>query len=109
MRSWWCGSFLFLSLLSNSVAQPLGRGDPYVTALKVDAENVVVSRRGGDGNRCYLALRVAHRHLRLAVCERRTIGRPVDAVVVGQPLVGAEPGAIGVHALDEVNKVGGKS
>src|ERR1017187_3128731 len=98
-----------LLLLSNSVAQPLGRGDPYVAALKVDAENIVVGRRGGHGHRRYLTLRVANRHLRLAVRERRAIDGPVDAVVVGQPLVGAEPRALGVNALDKVDEVRGKS
>src|ERR1039458_8829573 len=89
---------VILLFLSNSVAQPLGRGDPYVAALKVDAENVVVRRSGGHGHRRYLALCVAHRHLRLAVRERWPIDRPVHAVVIGQPLVGAEPGALAVHA-----------
>ena len=45
--------------LKNSVTQPLGRGDPDVAALKVNSENVVVSRRRGDCHRSYIAL--AHR------------------------------------------------
>src|SRR5271157_3420919 len=99
---------MILLWLSNSVAQPLGRGDPYVAALKVDAKNIVVGRRSSHSHRRYLALRVAHRHLRLAILERRTINGPVHAVVVSQPLVGAEPGAIAVHALDRVDEVGRK-
>src|ERR1039458_8658325 len=100
---------IFLLLLSNSVAQPLGCSDPNVAALEVDAENVVVGRRGGDRDRRYGSLRIAHRHLRLAVFKRRAIDGPIYAVVVGQPLVGAEPGTLGIHALDSVGKVRGKS
>ena len=37
---------LFCTLLKNSVAQSFGRGHPDVVALEIDAENVVVRRRG---------------------------------------------------------------
>src|ERR1035441_2471019 len=99
---------MLLLFLMNSLAQPLGGCNPDVVALKVDAENIVVGRRGGDGDRRYLALRVAHRHLRLAVFERGAIDGPVHAVVVSQPLIGAEPCAIGVHAFDRSEERRGK-
>src|ERR1039458_4991441 len=108
-------AFMIVSLLMLlliylwSGAQTLGGCNPDVVALEVDAENIVVGRRGGDRDWRYLALRVAHRHLRLAVFERGAIDGPVDAVIVSQPLIGAEPGAIGVHALERIDEVRGKS
>src|ERR1035437_3618549 len=100
---------MLLLFLMNSVAQTLSGCNPDVVALEVDAENIVVCRRGGDRDWRYLALRVAHHHFRLAVFERGAIDGPVHAVIVSQPLVGAEPGAIGVHALEKVDEVRGKS
>src|SRR5271157_4089653 len=91
------------------MTQTLGGGDPEVVSLKVHPENVVV--RGGGLYRevLHLAGGIAHQHFRLVRAERRTVHRPVLAVVVGQTLVGGEPGAIGIYSLDLVEKVAGQA
>ena len=52
---------------------------------------------------------VAHQHFGLMSIERGTVHRPVRAVVVGQALVGGEPGAIAVDALDLAEEVAGQA
>ena len=68
-----------------------------------------MGRRSGDLYRGHLSLRIANRHLRLAGGQRSAVDSPVDAAVTGQPLIGAEPGPVGVHTLHLVGEVRGKS
>src|SRR6202049_304621 len=97
------------TLLTNAVAQSLGRRDPKVVALEVDAENIVVCRGSLYGNFFHDSRRVAHEHFRLVGIERRTIDRPVRAVEVGEAFVGGEPRAIGVDGFDLIEKVAGEA
>src|ERR1700677_3431746 len=80
-----------LLFLSNPMAQPLGGRNPNVVSVEVYSKYVVVRGRGRYWYRRYLALGVAHRHLRRSVFQRRAINGPVHAVVVSQSLVRSEP------------------
>ena len=89
----------------NPVTQSSGCGDPYVVALKVDTQDVVMSWCRTDNNLSYIAARIAHGHFRLAVCKGWSIDGPVDAVVIGQSFVRTEPGMIRIDAFHVVRKV----
>jgi hypothetical protein len=75
-------------MLSNSVAQALGRSYPQVVSLEVDAEDVVMRGCAFD---CYLldvARGVANQHLGFVGVERGPIDSPVCAIVVSQSFIG---------------------
>src|SRR3974390_2659294 len=98
-----------LLLLPCPVTQSLGRRHPDVIALEVNAEDVVVCRCRLHRNVRYVAIRVAHVHLGRAGLEVRAIHCPVRAVVICQPLIGAEPRAIGIQRFHLVGEVAGQA
>src|SRR5690242_16998567 len=94
-----------LLMNSNSVADAAGRSDPNIVALKIHAENIVVSRRRLDLARRRLPGRVPNNHLGLAAVEARPVDGPILAVEVRKSLVGGEPAAPPVQGLYLVQKV----
>src|SRR5215831_2846832 len=96
-------------LLSYAVTQSFGSCNPEIISLEVHTQYIVVGRRCIDGDIGDAAVDVAHVHLRRASLETRPIDGPVSSVVVGETLVGAEPGAIGVERFYLVGEIAGQA
>jgi hypothetical protein len=94
-----------LLLLSNAVTKAFGSRHPYVITLEIDAQDVVMRRRRVHLDLAGFSGGVPHQHLRFAGVEIGPIHRPIGAVVVGQALVGAKPGSVGIDALNEIQKI----
>src|SRR4051794_11069172 len=68
-----------------------------------------MSGRGAGLDLLYGTCRISHQHLGLPGLERRTIHRPILAVVIGQAFIGGEPGPVAIHAFDLIHEVTGQA
>src|SRR5215469_4869615 len=91
------------------MTQSLGGCDPDVIPLKINCEGVVVRRGRIYSNVRYIAVGIAHIHLRSTALEVWPIHCPVGSVVVRQALVSAEPCPVTVERFHLIGEVAGQA